>query len=281
MSPILQHLFRSFRKLGELLSLKDHGSTMANLAPAVHAEQHMPPSTTTQHQQVVPTVQLPIYSSQNMETFRTIHNEESFNSTISSMPAGRFQNLPISILTRILGCILASDKPLILQLDSQTPDDYRTHLHPQVLASCRLLYHVGMPILYGSNVITTSSSATSKDFDKQLLNLPGKYRQLIKHVKLEIDWADRLWENFPLIARVLGEIVGLKSLEILITAPVQRAGAAAEMMLKVEKKTFMDMAVDLKGLQVLRLEGYQDRRFAKSLEAWIKRGRVGQEVIGL
>lgn len=85
-----------------------------------------------------------------------------------------------------------------------------------------------------------------------------------------------MWENLPLIARVLGEIVGLKSLKMVITVPVQRAGATAEMMLKVEKKILVEMARDLKGLRRLRLEGFQDRRFANALEAWVARGRTGQ-----
>ena len=257
----------------------------ATQAQPVLTEKHTAPPTETEHhlvpaEQVSTTVasilQPPIYSSQNMEMFQSVRNQEHFGSINPSMPAGRLQNLPISVLTCILQWLLVSDQPLILRTDSETPEDYRTHLHLEALASCRLLYHIGMPILYGSNILTASSPATSKDFDKQLLSLPGKFRQLIKHIKLEIDWADRMWENLPLIARVLGEIMGLESLEMVISVPAQRAGAMAEMMLKVEKKTLLQMVTDLKGLRRLRLEGFQDRRFANRLEAWVARGRTGQ-----
>ena len=39
---------------------------------------------------------------------------------------------------------------------------------------------------------------------------------MITNVKLEIDWADRLWTKFPLVARALGELKSLLSLEIVI-----------------------------------------------------------------
>lgn len=96
---------------------------------------------------VASTPQWRIYSSRNMEMFETIQNEESFGSISPFMPASRLQNLPISILHRILECLLVSYHSLIIHADSETPDDYRSHVHPEALASCRLLYQIGMPIL--------------------------------------------------------------------------------------------------------------------------------------
>lgn len=279
-----QQLRRPFHKFRAWLGFKRHSSSTEPEAPPVLMDNHTPLPIMTEPNPVEPeqvsttvafTPSPPIYSSQNMETFETIQNGEPLGSTRPFIPTSRLQNLPIAVLTRILQYLLVSDQPLILQNDSETPNDYRTHLHPEALTSCRLLYHIGMPILYGSNTITASSPATSKHFDKQLLQLPGKLRQLIKHIKLEIDWADQMWENLPLIARVLGEIAGLKNVEIVITVPVQRTGAMADMMLKIEKKILVDMVTDLRGLRRLRLAGFQDRRFADNLEAWVARGRTG------
>ena len=39
---------------------------------------------------------------------------------------------------------------------------------------------------------------------------------MITNIKLEIDWADRLWAKFPLVGRALGELKSLQSLEIVI-----------------------------------------------------------------
>jgi len=133
------------------------------------------------------------------------------------MPAPGLQHLPLSILTRILRPLLTSPTPLILHPDAHTPPTYRTHLHPSILHTARLFHHLGTPLLYGANTLTTSTPYTSRSFDTHLLALPGPYRQLIKSIKLEIAWADELWAKFPLIARVVGEIVGLKKLEIVVT----------------------------------------------------------------
>ena len=197
------------------------------------------------------------------------HREPSIGSIHPHMADSDIGNLPISVLSRILEHLLVSDQPLVL---GSCSENQHSHVHPEVLASCRLFYHVGMPLLYGSNTMTTSTAADSKDFDKHLLNLPGRYRQLIKHVKLQIDWADELWARFPLIARVLGEIVGLKSLEILIFGPARRQGTGADMMLRVEEKCFVDLDMgDLKALKNFKLEGF-NKAFAKTLEAWVSSG---------
>ena len=199
--------------------------------------------------------------------------EPSIGSIHPHMADSSIGNLPISVLSRILEHLLVSDQPLVLGTDASRSENQRSHVYPEVLASCRLFYHVGMPLLYGSNTMTTSTAADSKDFDKHLLNLPGRYRQLIKHVKLQIDWADELWARFPLIARVLGEIVGLKSLEILIFGPARRQGAGADMMLRVEEKCFVDLVMgDLKALKKFKLEGFDNKAFAKTLEAWVSSG---------
>lgn len=190
------------------------------------------------------------------------------------MPTSNIQNLPISILTRILGHLLVSDRPVVLEAKGLYPNNHCSHLRPEVLVSCRLFYHVGMPLLYGSNTITTSTPTSSKDFDKHLLKLPGRYRQLIQHVRLQVDWGDELWAKFPLIARVLGEIVGLKSLEIRILGPLQRQGPSAVAMLKAEEKCLADLVLgDLKALKVFKLEGFSNKAFTKTLETYISSGR--------
>ena len=43
---------------------------------------------------------------------------------------------------------------------------------------------------------------------------------MIRSVRLEIDWGDRLWAKFPLVARALGELKGLQRLEIVIVVVV-------------------------------------------------------------
>ena len=56
---------------------------------------------------------------------------------------------------------------------------------------------------------------------------------MITNIKLEIDWADQLWSKFPLVARALGELKGLRKLEIAIvenekTVEQKRAGLIAD-----------------------------------------------------
>lgn len=41
-------------------------------------------------------------------------------------------------------------------------------------------------------------------------------RQLVRSVRLEIGWAEGLWRKFPLLARALGEVRGLRGVEICI-----------------------------------------------------------------
>ena len=126
-------------------------------------------------------------------------------------------NLPLQIIQKILRNLLISPHPLILHPDiSTTEQSYRTHIEPDVLQVCKALYNIGVPILYGENTLTTSSPATSVDFDAHLQSLPGGKRQMIRNVKLEIDWADGLWAHFPLVARALGELKALRRLELLI-----------------------------------------------------------------
>ena len=205
----------------------------------------------------------------------------SAKSTKSQTPASCIENLPTSVLARILENLLVSDRPIALDANSQYPNNDCSHLHPQVLSSCRAFYLVGMPLLYGSNIITSSTSASSKDFDKHLLKLSGRCRQLIKRVRLQIDWADELWANFPLIARVLGEIVGLKSLEIMIFGQLQRRGPLVAMMLKMEEKCFADLVIeDLKALKEFKLQGFGNKAFAKTLESFVSSGRRGLGRLG-
>ena len=125
--------------------------------------------------------------------------------------------LPLPTMKKILRNLLTSPSPLILNHDPVTPShQHRTHLHPNILQVSKAFHDLGLPILYGENTLTTSSPSTSFDFDKHLFSLPGSNRQLVTHVKLEIDWAERLWVKFPLVARALGELKGLARLEIVI-----------------------------------------------------------------
>lgn len=162
------------------------------------------------------------------------------------------------------------------------------HLPQTASANSRYCYSSG-------NVFTTSSPATSANFDKDLLKLPGHSLQLIRHVELQIDWADELWAKFPLIARVLGSIQALKSLKItIITKPSDhvtddwsamalkvkgarngclRQGAMAQVMLKAEKKVLMSLVLGLQALHVFKLQGFADDKFARDLERFVSNGR--------
>ena len=205
--------------------------------------------------------------------------------------------LPLKAIKDILQHVLVAPHPLILYRDSSIPATYRSHLQPSVLLICRLFYHLGCPILYGGNTLTASSPSTSINFDHHLAALPGGYRQLITKVRLEIDWAEQLWANFPLIARYLGELQSLKELHIIIisidgqkrddpSASTDNAlsqgltiinnGARkyaiktstyADIILKSEKKVFRDLVEGLKALRTFRLEGFlSDEAFARRLE---------------
>ena len=134
------------------------------------------------------------------------------NATMPSNPSDHFSRLPKDVLKKVLGFLLISTKPLVLGVDEDTPVLYGLEL--AILRSSHYVYMIGTEILYGCNNFTTSSAATSFDFDKDLLKLPGKNLQLIRHIELDIDWADKLWAKLPLIASVVGSIRGLKSLKI-------------------------------------------------------------------
>ena len=145
-------------------------------------------------------------------------SSNAFNSAILT--------LPLEVIKRIMRILLTSPNPLILQHDSKTtPQGYRTYVEPNILQVSKVFHNIGIPILYGENTLTSSSPATSYDFDKHLLSLPGSKRQLITSVKLEIDWADELWAKFPLVARALRELKALLKLEIILLekqAPKQK-----------------------------------------------------------
>ena len=182
--------------------------------------------------------------------------------------------LPLEILQNCFRLLLVVyDQALILCPDSSTPPAYRTYLQPSLLKVCRRFYQIGLPLLYGENTFTTSSPATSIDFDVHLSSLPGKNRQLITNVILKIDWATQLWARFPLIARQLAELKSLHQLEIVIAegndtelVPYSRDGPYGAVMLKSEKKVFKELIAGLKGLKVFRLKGFSDDDFARALE---------------
>ena len=182
--------------------------------------------------------------------------------------------LPLEVLQQCFRLLLvAYDHALILCLDGSTPSAYRTYLQPSLLRVSRRFYQSGLPLLYGENTFTTSSPATSVDFDAHLSGLPGKYRQSITSIILQIDWATQLWARFPLIARHIAELKSLRQLEIIIIdrddskpVPYPRDGPYGAVMLKSEKKVFKELITGLKALRVFKLEGFSDAEFAKALE---------------
>ena len=139
---------------------------------------------------------------------------KNVNATMPSNPSDHLSRLPKGVLKTVLGLLLVSTKPLVLGVDEGTL--VFNGLELAILRSSHYLYTIGTEVLYGCNDFTTSSPATSFDFDKDLLKLPGKNLQQIRHIQLEIDWADKLWAKFPLVASVLGSIRGLKSLKITV-----------------------------------------------------------------
>lgn len=185
--------------------------------------------------------------------------------------------LPLEVLQKCVRLLLVVyDQALILCPDGSTPPAYRTYLHPSLLRVCRRFYHIGLPLLYGENTFTTSSPATSIDFDAHLSSLPGKTRQLITSIALKIDWANQLWAKFPLIARHIAELKSLRQLEIIIIdrddpkpVPYTRDGPYGAVMLKSEKKAFKELIAGLKALRAFKLEGFPDDDFAKTLEGMV------------
>ena len=181
--------------------------------------------------------------------------------------------LPIRVLQQVLRFLLVvHGQALILYPDTSAPLTYRTHLQPSVLRVSRRFYQVGLPLLYGDNIVTSSSPSASVDFDAHLCRLPGRNRQLIKNITLNIDWASQLWTKFPLIARQIGELKSLQQLEINIVhsdtrrgVPVLRDGRIGALMLKSEMKVFNELIGGLNSLRVFRLEGFSDERFATAL----------------
>ena len=63
---------------------------------------------------------------------------------------------------------------------------------------------------------------------------------MIRDVVLEIDWADGLWAKLPLVARALGELKGLRRLELFFV--VEREGM---MEAETERMVCIDGDVDL------------------------------------
>ena len=185
--------------------------------------------------------------------------------------------LPLEVLQQCFRLLLvAYDHALILCRDDSTPSAYRTYLQPSLLRVCRRFYQTGLPLLYSENTFTTSSPATSVDFDAHLSSLPGKNRQFITSIALKIDWGAQLWAKFPLIARQIVELKTLRQLRIIVIAgndhkpaPYARNGLYGTAILKSEKKVFKELIAGLKALRVFRLEGFSDADFAKALESMV------------
>ncbi|KAL8765998.1 MAG: hypothetical protein Q9209_007087 [Squamulea sp. 1 TL-2023] len=201
-------------------------------------------------------------------------------------------NLPAPILQRILSYLLVAPFGILLHHDDSTPPTYRTCIATNILLVNHELYHTSLPILYGSNIFTASSPATSYDFDAHISRVPGKHKCLIKSIELKIDWGRQLWSKFPLIAMRLGGLRGLKSLKIHLVdrgdhaeeegiqvqgkpkgTMQKREGHVAVAMLHAEKKMLKEMVKGLKGLRVFELKGFEDAGFAKGLENFVRNGR--------
>ncbi|KAL8657194.1 MAG: hypothetical protein Q9226_002169, partial [Calogaya cf. arnoldii] len=201
----------------------------------------------------------------------------------SLLPKSNLLNLPAHVLQRILLHLLVSPSRLLLHRDASTPSNYRASVATSVLFVNHQLYHTSLPILYGSNTFTSSSPATSYDFDVHLSRVPGKNKCLVRHIDLEIDWGSQLWMKFPLIAMRLGELRGLRNLQLCIVdgkdldtgfqiqgepkgTRSKREGHVAVMMLNTEKKILEEMVKGLKALRVFKLKGFEDAEFARRLE---------------
>ncbi|KAL8994501.1 MAG: hypothetical protein Q9169_005555 [Polycauliona sp. 2 TL-2023] len=204
-------------------------------------------------------------------------------------PKAHLLSLPVAVLKRILSQLLISPSRLLLQRDASTPSTYHTSLATNILFVNHQLYHSSLPILYGSNTFTTSSPATSYDFDVHLTRVPGKIRCLIRQIDLQINWGRQLWMKFPLIAMRLGELRGLTSLRLQFVetedsdkgilvqggpkgATTKREGHIAVVMLKAEKKMLKEMVRGMRALKVFELTGFEDADFARRLEVCVKNG---------
>jgi len=214
------------------------------------------------------------------------------------------RTIPLPIITHILSYLLIFSQPLVLDRNASSNQGHNNNNNNNsninslsVLRACRLFYHIGMPLLYGMNIITSSSPATSYDFDAHLANIPVKNRHLIMNVKLEIKWANELWKKFPLIALQLGQLPLRKLIIILSYKDTQlqpRQSALsdrdanpqlvisgkdvkgfeqkcmiAEAKLKAEKKILKTLVKDFRTLQVFRLEGFRDQAFADMLQGLV------------
>ncbi|KAL9130819.1 MAG: hypothetical protein Q9217_001071 [Psora testacea] len=199
------------------------------------------------------------------------------------------QRLPLLILRMILRFLLVSPAPLALDQPHSRPSGSPLNVNSpriqsSVLKLCRQIYHVAIPVLYCENTFTTSTPSTSKNLNRMLAALPGANRQLIRSVKLEINWDLELWAHLPLVAKSLRELRLLQRLDISIMGgdgtdvrhidagkkmtrkPAEREGRVAQVMLDTEKKVLKDLVENLLSLKVFRLEGFEDANFAKQLQ---------------
>ena len=64
---------------------------------------------------------------------------------------------------------------------------------------------------------------------------------MVSSVKLEIDWADRLWAKFPLVARALGELKALRELEIVMVG--KEKGVERNRATSIEKDAGLNIVI--------------------------------------
>ena len=218
----------------------------------------------------------------------------------------RVLELPLSIILKILRYILIPD-PSRLQIFPLTPKEIQISnnniIHDlPVLRTCRRLRHTGKQVFFAQNTFTTSSPSTSLELHRGIRNLSRELRCLITNISLQINWADELWVQFPLLAAALPLLVRLRRLEVFFVVRkvirggdgasnveeeeegreakrresrgVKRESAMAQLMMKAEKKMFSDWVLDdLKALEVFRLVGFADEEFARKMELIVnKRG---------
>ena len=210
--------------------------------------------------------------------------------------------LPLLVLARIFTWVFVPHPhhPLLLPQDKNVRRHIKTWEHYSAslpaLRTCATFHSVGARVLYGKNTFT--SPAALCDFDLTLSRTKRFYQQDITRVALQIDWADRIWFDFPPIAAALRSLKRLESLEIkfVSTTPYKagrylphpsddrhpgrallrstaaemenRSGSTAEAMLAIEKDLLKQLVWSSRSLRNFRLVNFADEDFARELECY-------------